>query len=175
MSELELLQSMAHSPISNYGLPGLTSWLLGQPGPHGCVRLFHSQIEQMENITPHSHRFDFSCRVLQGTVKNILWEEDPEGELYMASSLKGGLGDYSLLELDGSTYSRKTSNYKAGATYQMKADQIHSIAFGRDAWVLFFEGPPASSSTIVLQPVCNEEVVPTFRVAPWMFKRSPSP
>ncbi len=41
MSNLvKFLDAMKHSPIGNYGgIPGVTSWLVGQPSDQGLVRL----------------------------------------------------------------------------------------------------------------------------------------
>ena len=38
--DIDLLKKMRHSPVRNYAVPGLTSWLVGEPGPNGCVRNF---------------------------------------------------------------------------------------------------------------------------------------
>jgi hypothetical protein len=67
------LRAMAHSPVRNYAIPGLTSWLIGQPSPKGTMRLFESSRQHQEAITPHSHRFDFQCWVLEGFVVNRVW------------------------------------------------------------------------------------------------------
>jgi hypothetical protein len=54
----------------------------------------------------------------------------------------------------------------------MTADEIHSIFFGRDTSVLFFEGPNVSDTSIILEPVVDGETIPTFKVEPWAFKRA---
>lgn len=43
---VEMLLAMRHSPRHNYVVPGLTSWLIGQPAPTGTVRLFESHRKQ---------------------------------------------------------------------------------------------------------------------------------
>jgi hypothetical protein len=53
----------------------------------------------------------------------------------------------------------------------MTADQVHSIFFSRGAIVLFFEGSKESDTSIILEPFVNNEIVPTFKVEPWMFKK----
>lgn len=69
-----LLQSMQHSPLGNYaGLPGLTSHLIAK-SDHGCVRTFSSPRYTEEHITPHSHRYDFTCLVLRGYVENTTYD-----------------------------------------------------------------------------------------------------
>jgi hypothetical protein len=70
---IEMLLAMAHSPLRNYAIPGLTSSLIGQKSGTGCIRLFENSRDHQENITPHSHRFDFQCWVLAGHVVNRVW------------------------------------------------------------------------------------------------------
>ena len=65
---------MAHSPLRNYALPGVTSYLIGERAKDGSMmRLFHSDRLQVIAVAPHSHRYNFEAHVLQGDVKNRLW------------------------------------------------------------------------------------------------------
>ena len=53
----EIFDKLKHSPIHNYILPGLTSWVLKPAGDgHGMIRMFEASRETQEFITPHSHR-----------------------------------------------------------------------------------------------------------------------
>ncbi len=176
MIDLTFIDKMKHSPVRNYAIPGLTSWLIGAPSKHGCVRLFECSREHHEPITPHSHRFDFECLVLAGSVRNIIWTEvaTPRcGDLFMESRLvyRGGIGHYETERGTSQLYLGSPYLYKAGDRYSMKADEIHSIYFSRGAKVLFFEGPTIADSSLILEPYVDGEVVPTFKVEPWMFKR----
>lgn len=183
MDLLNFVECMKHSPVKNYGIPGLTSWLIGAPSEAGCVRLFECSRDHQEPITPHSHRFDFFCMVLAGEVKNIIWEKRKYwdtvigvDDLYQASELEymGDIGQYEK-RADGAAQFRRTpTTYKAGENYSMKRDQIHSIFFSAGTKVLFFEGPQRSTSSEILEPFVDGELVPTFKVEPWMFKK-PSP
>lgn len=176
MISLAFLDKMKHSPVRNYAIPGLTSWLIGAPTVHGCVRLFECSREHHEPITPHSHRFDFECVVLAGSVRNILWTpvaDERRGDRYQSSRLiyRGGIGHYAI-DKDGiDTYEGTAFAYRAGDSYSMKADEIHSIYFSRGAKVLFFEGPTIADESLILEPYVDGEVVSTFKVEPWMFKR----
>lgn len=178
--DIESLMQMAHSPVSNYAIPGLTSYLIGSPGPKGTVRLFHCSREHQEAITPHSHRFDFQCWVLRGIVRNRLWhraaENHPRADQYSVSSLqyKGSMGKYAKEHVEISSWVFTDRHFAAGECYSMNADEVHSIFFSRDALVLFLEGPTVSDSSIVLEPYVDNETIPTFETRPWMFKRSPS-
>lgn len=175
MISLEFLDKMKHSPVRNYAIPGLTSWLIGAPTEHGCVRLFECSREHHEPITLHSHRFDFECHVLAGHVRNVLWTPFAEGkgDRFMETCLiyRGGIGHYDTEKNGIDTYQGSSYLYKAGSNYSMKADEIHSIYFSRGAKVLFFEGPTITDSSIILEPYVDGEVIPTFKVEPWMFKR----
>lgn len=180
MLPLHMVQEMKHSPVQNYVLPGLTSWLIGAPSEKGCVRLFENEIETMEFITPHSHRFNFQCLVLEGWVENCVWRNEPNadhGELYIRTIVQareGGLGTYLVHDPDEAPrrYVREKNTYTAGEMYGMGYAAIHSIRFSKGAKVLFFEGPKITGGTMVLEPWVQGERVPTFRVDPWMFKKS---
>ncbi len=175
---LETINQMKHSPIRNYGgIPGLTSWLISSPGAQGCVRLMECSRTHQEPITPHSHRFDFECLVLAGNVQNIIWEPASISSIgddeYQSTVLRysGAPGEYEKESATNGWWHIKKYTYQCGDAYRMKADEVHSIFFGRGASVLFFEGPKVSDSSIILEPVVDGEVVPTFKVEPWMFKR----
>lgn len=174
---LPMLLEMRHSPIRNYVVPGVTSWLIGSPSAAGTVRLFESTRDHQEEVTPHSHRFDFQCWVLRGTVRNRVWLPAPEGEkgadLFQSSRLTywGATGGYAKVPETSRGWRYDDDQYTPGQCYAMKSDAVHSIHFSRGALVLFFEGPQVSDSSIVLEPVVDGEVIPTFRVEPWMFRK----
>lgn len=172
---LEQVLTMAHSPVKNYAIPGLTSWLIGDNLNGGCVRLFHSEREHVEPITPHSHRFNFTAQVLKGGVTNRMWREatDSTGDLYCVSAQKylGTSGQYET-KVEATRYYRYYDrDYKAGDTYQTMAEEIHSIYFDRDTYVLMFEGPSVTNTSDILEPMVDGHRIPTFKVEPWMFQR----
>lgn len=168
------LSTMIHSPIQNYVVPGLISWKIGEPAADGSsVRLLVSSRNHQENVVPHSHRFDSTCLVLKGRVRQQIWNEDPDGDAFMRSQLIYGNapGVYSKQPLDRDTFKMTEHRYAAGESYYMEATQIHSVFFERDTAVLFFEGPQTKCESVILEPVVNDKVIPTFTVQPWMFKR----
>jgi hypothetical protein len=176
---LAAIQPMKHNRLGNYIAPGLTSHLVGG-GEFGKVRLFSAERTTMEFITPHSHRFDFTCLVLKGQVHNTIFRRGSDFcEPWCISTInqvcgKNGLLDYVHSRDDAPTFWYPTTdNWKAGDTYSMTHEQIHSIKFERGAQVLFFEGPQLQSTSLMLEPWENGKVVPTFRTEPWMFQRSP--
>jgi hypothetical protein len=179
---ISALLSQRHSPVRNYVIPGLTSWLIGgQTEGEGVLRLFECDREQQESIAPHSHRFDFNAWVLRGEVENRVWrplrETEPErfGDLYRSKTLvyRGQIGDHeALAESPPERWCYEPKNYRAGDTYGMRASEVHSIIFWRNTLVLFHEGPTVSDGSIVLEPVCYGKTVPTFKVEPWMFQRN---
>lgn len=168
--------SMLRNPLRNYVVPGLTSSLLGGDG-HGTVRLFEASREQYSDIVPHSHRFDFTCLVLEGYVVNRVWlpTSSTQADLYEAATLLygGEPGKYRMKPhaLGRSRWHYQDIRYNAGNWYTMDADEIHSITFSRNAVVLFFEGPTRVDSTTIIQPVVDGEVVKTFKVEDWMFQK----
>jgi hypothetical protein len=175
--DLEMLLQMAHSPLENYVIPGLTSKLIGAPSPYGTVRLFECSRDHQESITPHSHRFDLQCWVLKGKVRNRIWTEvgyaNESGDMYCATTMRydGSVGKYQREDGISGRWVYGDYLYAAGDWYAMKADEVHSIYFSKGAKVLFFEGPMLEETSIILEPVVNGEVIPTMKVEPWMFKR----
>jgi hypothetical protein len=175
------LMRMAHSPVRNYVIPGVTSWLIGEPSAKGTMRLFHSERQHEEAVTPHSHRFDFQCWVLEGMVTNRLWSEtyghNPDADKYRRSVLHydGQMGKYRKEGVDVGRWTNRDAVYMAGECYSMTADQIHSIFFSRGCKVLFFEGPNQHDFSHVLEPYVNGEAIETMEVKPWMFRREEVP
>lgn len=169
------LLSMRHSAIENYVIPGLTSYLIGNPSPHGTVRMLECDREHQETITPHSHRFGFQCWVLRGRVRNRLWTRSINGDWYHASRLvySGEVGAYVREEIEEprALWRFDDEVFEEGECYAMTADQIHSIYFSRGTRVLFFEGPTTRDNSAILEPWSCGEVIPTLRTEPWMFRR----
>lgn len=172
-----LLAEMSSSPVRNYATAGLTSYLVGGKGA-GCVRYFYADRDTREWVTPHSHRFDSVCLVVEGAVENILFErsEGPMSNKYAVGVLRpkaGGLGEYALNRTaERASFIELPTFYNAGDLYAMRANDIHSIRFGKGARVLFFEGMPVQDTSVILEPVGEDgAVVPTFATAPWMFRR----
>lgn len=173
--DLSMLYKMAHSRIDNYIIPGLSSSLIGMPGPKGLVRLFECSRDHQENVTPHSHRFDFQCWVLAGSVTNRIWTRSTHGgDWFRPSELRygGAVGEYETVPQLSTRYDYHDMQFDAGDCYSMTAAQIHSIRFSRGAKVLFLEGETIRNMSIILEPEIDGEVIPTFKVEPWMFKRS---
>jgi len=174
---LPMLLKMAHSPVKNYIIPGVTSSLIGgNPGPGGCIRLFECERDHQENVTPHSHRFEFQCWVLQGSVTNRIWTTDSihstSADLFELTEIKfDGMGKYERVTSARAKYSYEDKTYNQGDWYRMTAAQIHSIKFSRGAIVLFFEGPTEFATSYILEPVVDGIVIPTFKTEPWMFKK----
>lgn len=173
---IEHLLRMTHSRRNNYVIPGLDSALLGGAGK-GAVRLFINSRDHQEEITPHSHRFDFECLVLQGTVTNRIWRktDGTSGDLFMGSTLfplDGGMGTYRTYEHDTPTHwGYEDYRHETGSWYGLDSQEVHSIRFSRDAVVLFFEGPEKRNSSLILEPFVNGQRIPTFRTEPWMFQK----
>lgn len=174
---LDTVSQMANSPVRNYIAPGLTSLLIGGKG-YGMVRMFDSERNTREFITPHSHRFSFTCLVLEGSVTNCVFTGQLTGaddDMFCKGELRikdGGMGEYQYIPGDDWSYWRETKTaYIVGDTYSMKASEIHSIQFSKNAKVLFFEGPEELSYSYALEPWADGKRVPTFGTAPWMFEK----
>lgn len=171
---IRTLSEMSHHSVRNYITPGLTSSLLGGDG-HGMVRLFTADRDTREWITPHSHRFNFSCIVIRGQVENLMFTPGA-GNKYCPATLrrKGGIGDgYEVVRNpeNAASYTETSRTYVAGDTYSLTYTDIHSIRFSKDAVVLFLEGPFVAEETTILEPFSNGSIVETFEMKPWMFQK----
>lgn len=164
-----IVDQMKSSRVKNYVLAGLDSYLL----TNGNMRLFTCSRDTQDQITPHSHRFDFVCIVLEGWVVNRVWREVPEpiGDFFESSILtyKDEIGSHDLRPDGRSWYAYTDTKYKQGEMYAMTADEIHSIQFSRDAKVLFFEGPSVTNESVIIEPVVNGEKIPTYQKLDYMF------
>ena len=172
--------SMKHDPIRNYVIAGLTSYLLTDPSPHGCIRLFENSRERHNPVTPHSHKFDLTCLVLKGWVKNIIWTKVPtihHGDKFNRCIItnSGTPGEYDRkTEQNIQLFGSSQNTFKAGDIYSMRHSHIHSIEFSRNAQVILFEGPFITNEISILEPYVDGEVIETMKVEPWMFKKGES-
>ena len=169
------LVSMRHSPLRNYIVPGLTSWLIMDNGIHGKIRMFDCGQYQHEFITPHSHRFDFSACVVEGGVENMTWfqsdREDSETYQMTRTTYLNEPGKYQSELWMQQNFITDVIEYAEGEWYGMKFNEIHSIKFHKGSKVLFFEGPAKVDCSYILEPVVDGEHLKTMRTEPWMFKR----
>lgn len=171
--DVNQLLGMAHSPIRNYVIPGVTSWLIGGQSSLGSVRMLECSRNHQEVVTPHSHRFDFQCLILSGSVVNRVWTPTPDGDEFAKIGIQylGSPGNYQRSCVEPSRYAHIDRRYSAGQVYAMKSYEIHSIFFSKGARVIFFEGPSITDDTVILEPLVDGEVINTFQVSPWMFKK----
>lgn len=169
---LLMLEDMLHSEIRNYIVPGLSSFLVGGED-RGMIRLFKSQRETREHIVPHSHRFDFTCLVLQGWAENTIFvQHETEGDAFCVGTLCAeSAGKYEFEPGNCPSYWKSyTTRFNAGMWYSMSYCEVHSIRFSDDAMVLFFEGPEVEGCTTVLEPWAYGKRIPTFKTEDWMFE-----
>lgn len=171
---LDAIAPMRNNRLQNYIVPGLTSYLIGDGDKFGRVRLFSIDRQSRDFITPHSHRFDFTCLVLEGRAHNGVFQ--PHGvDQWCLSKIdqvcgKKGLREYThTRDIAPSHWTEEVTSYGPGCTYSMDADQIHSIRFDRGTQVLFFEGPQLTKQSLMLEPWVDGKVVPTFKTESWMF------
>jgi|ERR1044072_1972477 hypothetical protein len=175
LSESEQLLLKARSPLKNYIIPGLTSWLISEPSANGCDRLFEMNREQLSGITPHSHRFDFMAKVVRGWVTNQIWIKSTkmEDDMYHRSELTydGTPGKYHKSGSWTGKWIHIDNTYTPGQWYSMTYNQIHSIIFGKDSLVLFKEGNTITTKTSILEPFIDGHIIPTLKTENWMFRK----
>lgn len=167
---IRILDEMKSNRVANYVIAGLDSYLITE----GKVRMFVNSRDHQDAITPHSHRFDFVCLVLNGTVQNKIWKRvknADEGDLFQESTLdySGEIGKHAIIPGDQNYWVHSKYTYHAGSTYKMEHDQIHSIEFSKNAIVLFFEGPAKTNTSKIIEPVVDGRVIPTYQKQDYMF------
>jgi hypothetical protein len=120
MELLKFLPAMKHSPVKNYGgIPGLTSLVdrharrTRSGAPHGI------DAGTPGADHPHSHRFDFHCIVLSGTVRNRIWKpaaNEASGDIFRISELKyaGDIGRYRVQQGGMARYGFRTDTHIEG-------------------------------------------------------------
>lgn len=54
----------------------------------------------------------------------------------------------------------------------MTYNEIHSIQFTKSTYLLIYESEERSRTSKILQPHIDGETIPTFKVEPWMFRRT---
>lgn len=180
MDTLQLLSLIRRDPLYNYIIPGLTSYIVHEYGEDaGMIRMFVMERTQLADIAPHSHRFDFECTVLRGSVQNTIWtpvNTHPLGEPFVETKLTylGKPGEYSQETAKEPTYwSPATEHYStAKPFYRMTSDQVHSIRFSHDAIVLFKEGPTKSRETVMLDPWTRGKIATISKTRDWMFQKA---
>lgn len=111
MIDIGHIEKLMHSPVRNYIVPGLTSWLIGEPSSHGKVRVFTCERDHQEAIAPHSHRYDFQCMVLHGHVTNKIWSECTMGDEYCVTEMryKDEIGSYERCNSSVKKYSHDST------------------------------------------------------------------
>lgn len=182
MHEIEkALRTMQNNSLRNYIVPGLTSHLIGG-GKFGKVRLFHASRNTRDIITPHSHRFNFTCLVLEGMVYNTIYKEGKLGaEEWCRSTIDQVCGEDGLLsyvhirEDKPSLWTKEVNQYTLGETYSMTYREVHSIEFEKGTKVLFLEGPHLADKSVMIEPWVDGRVVPTFKTEDWMFMKERDP
>jgi hypothetical protein len=170
-SHLKDLLAMAGNGLTNYIVPGLESHLFSK------ARVFVNTRKQEAFVTPHSHRYNLACLVLDGSVCNSVYEQSsaPSAQRYALSELHSVSADepgkYQAPALIGAdNYIVTHTGYREGEWYLLPWHVIHSITFSDDAKVLVLEGPAENDFVTILEPVVRGERVATFRVEPWMFQ-----
>ena len=168
------LMSGEENRLHNYIIPGLTSDLLAVTAKGGKMRLFTMERDQEYEVAVHDHRYDFSCMVLKGAVKNILYSATPcdranASHAMVPYSEHHHSVDESLAKFVKVTMSNKV--YNEGEWYGMSHVDFHRIQFSKGSQVLFIEGPNRKKESNILLPYQNERICNTFLWADWMMKR----
>lgn len=177
LSQSEILDSLKHSKITNYVIPGLESYIISNDKENGTmVRMFEMTREQSAMCVPHTHRYNFYCVVLEGRVYNTVWcDHDTEGDLFEIVKLRRGkaFGEYKIDDRprEGRFVPREC-RYLKGESYSMDAHQVHSIRFDKGTKVLFMESKDVLDYSYALLPIVDGEVVDNLSTQPWMFRHA---
>jgi len=184
MDHKKIIESMQTSRVRNYIIPGLNSYLLD----NGKVRMFDSTRQYSGTVTPHTHRFDFACYVLNGEVGNRIytqvspfeheesakWNDSDEFTVRtIGRDINEAFGKYEkniVADEMAVSFTSEITRYRKGDWYSMTSDQFHSIEFDRDTQVIFFEGPEVNKHSKVLLPFMHGETIETMECdKDWMY------
>lgn len=170
---LGVLMGVAHSPVCNYVIPGLTSWLIGEHEDGVTLRMFTASRHPREPIAPHSHRYDFRARVLTGSVEHTLWVpgDNLHGDEFevLHQSTPKTIGDFDCTRGERGYWKPCTYPYDVNRIYQLLAEEVHSIQFDKGTIVLLEEQPDRTNS-FMLNPVVAGNTLYIGDTQPWMFK-----
>ena len=162
---LEFLRSLVLSSadrstrIVNHVEHGLDSTLLSK----GLFRIFEANYETQVRL-PHSHKYNFACLVLKGSVLNRVYKPiennkyKENNELhaeYCVAIQTGTLGDYKFNKQHRQAFEITEKLHGEGDWYQMTHEEIHTIRFSKGALVLFIEGPAVTDQVEVLFPYAS--------------------
>ena len=168
---VEWIKPLLKSKIPNYVLPGLESYLVDG---HPECRVFHATRVAFSAPIPHSHRSDLRCLVLKGCAVHHVFTPDEKGDLYSTRKMRynGRPGNYQddIIVEYAAPLGSKTDAYLEGDSYSLTYDQIHTVTFSRDSYILIEEGEHKTEWTQYLLPVVDGRVIGEMTVEPWMFK-----
>jgi hypothetical protein len=175
--DIELVKSLMHSPVRNYAVPGVTSYLVKETDEY-LFRAFHMERHQITTIVAHSHRFNLYSYVLQGRVMNTIWHpvdevaDDLDAFYKTELNYKNAFGKYDMLDVGLNYYKPSNHHYEAGDDYYMSSSDIHMISFEKNTLVLIREDKNSYiDKSYILEPVDkNLKRIPTFKVESWMFQ-----
>lgn len=159
--------------LHNYIVPGLSSTALASFELGGMLRLFEMTRDQEYYVTPHNHRFNFLCLVLEGQVMNTTFsvreahETNADHVTLIYDKNKRGVR-YNMDEMQYCIASQHSEVHSKGDWYAMDHREYHSINFARHTKVLFIEQEPETEESRVLLPYVNGRICSTFLWADWM-------
>lgn len=159
LRNLILSMSDKSTRIVNHAEHGLDSTLLSQ----GLFRVFTANYETQVRL-PHSHKYDFACLVLKGSVLNRVYKPIENNKFkennelhaeYCVAIQTGALGDYKFDKQYRQAFEIAEKLHGEGDWYQMTHEDIHAIRFSKGAVVLFIEGPAVTDQVEVLFPYAS--------------------
>lgn len=129
------LESIIQNSYRNFHARGL-DYLCLKRSPELTLKVYffdgpESQLAQLpEIVMPHDHRYDFTTRVLDGSVANLVYDEsDDRGKVYQKfawdTPLNGGKGFSHIGETRLQQQSRTA--YKKGESWYSSAKHIHTL------------------------------------------------
>jgi hypothetical protein len=162
----------AHSVIHNYAIAGMDSYIIGDPADR--TRLLHMTRHQLDYVTPHSHKTDLTCTVLNGMVINTIFTKGKGGDYFIKTPLiyQGEAGKYVKQKSQAKKmYVLDIKGYHSRQQYSMPYYDIHSIWFTKGAMLLLKSGDVVTDATFILEPYSNFRHVQNFHVHKGLFKK----
>lgn len=160
------------STLENYVIPGLRSVAYLKTDDNGAMlRSFEMTAHQEYYITPHNHRYNFECFVLDGEVENTIFnpiEATRATADHVIVPYDEAKHDIDLEKTEFVRAISSSRKHPEGDWYSMRHDQFHTITFAKGTRVLFLQGASVVKVSHCMLPYNAGRICNTFIWRDWM-------
>lgn len=158
--------------LNNYVIPGLRSEAYVEELDTGAmIRTFEMLRDQEYFVTPHDHRYDFQCMVLEGKVVNTVYKLFECSELSATHAILPYDPALRVLDHEKAKLVRAESERRTYVNtdwYIMGHEEFHSIQFDKGTRILFLQEADKKTQSNCLLPYVDGKILDTFIWRDWM-------